>query len=146
MAKARENSNSVKNFGPHFCMTPLFSIWRDFILNWVSTFWIDNLIRDSAGCPITCSIFSFHFLSPSSPLPVHLGLIDGHMRCPINQFYKKNEFLKIRRQTYGQITSKDPFHIYARDLKNQNHNFHGSEILLVITQIMRSYLYRQWKL
>ena len=30
MAKARENSNSAKNFGPHFCSTSSVSLWHDF--------------------------------------------------------------------------------------------------------------------
>ena len=32
---------------------------------------------------------STYFQSTSGPLPVHLGPIDGHMKCPIIQFYIK---------------------------------------------------------
>ena len=46
------------------------------------------------------------------------GSVNGHMRCPIIQFFKKIDFLKICGHTDGRkkVTSKDPFRVYARDL------------------------------
>ena len=59
-----------------------------------------------------------HFRSTSGPLPVHfrstswslpvqvhLGPIDGHMRCPIIKFYIKIEFRKILGRSYTDKTS-----------------------------------------
>ena len=44
--------------------------------------------------------------SNSGSLPVHLGSIDGHMMCPIIQFFKKIEFRKICGRTYGWTGKK----------------------------------------
>ena len=41
MAKVRENSNSAKHFGPHFCTTSSFSLWLDFQMcrSWLFKWW-----------------------------------------------------------------------------------------------------------
>ena len=54
------------------------------------------------------------FRVTSGSLPVHLGPINGHMRCPIIQFYKKMNFAKFADgrtdgRTEKKVTSKDPF-------------------------------------
>ena len=62
----------------------------------------------------------FSLRSTSGPLPVHLGPLDGHMTRPIIQFYKKMNITKfVDIGTYGRkkVTPKDPFRVYARDLK-----------------------------
>ena len=54
--------------------------------------------------------------STSGSLLVHMGHIDGHMRCPIIQFFIKIEFRKTCGHIDGRkkVTSKDPFLVYAR--------------------------------
>ena len=49
--------------------------------------------------------------STSGSLPVHLGPIDGHMRCPIIQFYKKwiSQNLRTDGRTEKKWLLKIPF-------------------------------------
>ena len=67
-----------------------------------------------------CRSLAFHFRPTSGSFLVHLGSIDGHIMCPIIQFFKK--FRKICGHTYGHternVTSKDHFREYTRGLKN----------------------------
>ena len=68
---------------------------------------------------------SGHFQSTSGSLPVHLGTIGGHMKHHSYSLPKKMTFTKItHKRTNGKrVTSKDPFRIYARDLKKYSVDF-----------------------
>ena len=60
--------------------------------------WIERNLK-SKNCkvqaPCVCKSLAFHFRPIFGSLPVHLGSIDGHIMCPIIQFFKKIEFRKI---------------------------------------------------
>ena len=62
-----------------------------------------------------CRSLAFHFRPNSGSLPVHLGSIDGHMMCPIIQFFKKIEFRKICGHTdihTDRYTRTISFYVY----------------------------------
>ena len=56
----------------------------------------------------TSGLLRVHFRFTSGSLPVHFRFtIDGHMRCPIIQFFKKINFAKFADiHTYGHMEKK----------------------------------------
>ena len=67
-----------------------------------------HYINRRAQAPCACRSLAFHFRPTSCPFPVHLGLgpIDGHMRCPIIQFFKKINFAKFADGHTAIVTNK----------------------------------------
>ena len=70
---------------------------------------------------------SGHFQSTSGSLPVHLGIIGGHIRhhsysSPKKMNFPKSADIRTYIHTDGRkknVTPKDPLRINARDLKNR---------------------------
>ena len=64
--------------------------------------------------------------STSYPLPVHLGTIDVHMRCPIIRFYKKLNFPKFADRHTDMHTDKK---VISKDTACSH--FHENRIICV---------------
>ena len=85
------------------CSGPWQNVVKKHMLNWlpVNLNYQIGVISNSHKFVIIKFLKAFYFKIPRIPLavhlrftsgslPVHLDPIDGHMRCPIIQFYKKN--------------------------------------------------------